>query len=94
MRENDGFHRVQRIEIQGQVLDSNINQLADPRVDVLPGSRVAPWGKHLVSEHEQCWRQILRLLKLNLFEKRDLIALLQGDPPIMQRLNIQQMALL
>jgi putative transposase len=27
-------------------------------------------------------QQILRLLQLNLFEKRDLMALLQGDPPI------------
>ena len=27
-------------------------------------------------------QQILRLLNLNLFEKRDLMALLRGDPPI------------
>jgi hypothetical protein len=27
-------------------------------------------------------QQILRLLQLNLFEKRDLMALLRGDPPI------------
>ncbi|HNP52864.1 MAG TPA: IS4 family transposase, partial [Nitrosomonas nitrosa] len=27
-------------------------------------------------------QQILRLLHLNLFEKRDLMALLPGDPPI------------
>lgn len=26
-------------------------------------------------------QQILRLLHLNLFEKRDLMSLLQGDPP-------------
>ena len=26
-------------------------------------------------------QQILRLLQLNLFEKRDLMALLRGDPP-------------
>ena len=39
-------------------------------------------------------QQILRLLQLNLFEKRDLMALLRGDPPPMLRINIQQMALL
>ena len=39
-------------------------------------------------------QQILRLLQINLFEKRDLIALLRGDSPVMPKLNIQQMALL
>jgi hypothetical protein len=34
------------------------------------------------------------LLQLNLFEKRNLMELLRGDPPVMPRLNIQQMALL
>ena len=46
------------------------------------------------SKLKKSMQQILRLLQLNLFEKRDLIALLRGDPPVMPRLNIQQMALL
>ncbi len=46
------------------------------------------------SRLKKSMRQILRLLQLNLFEKRDLMALLRGDPPVMPRLNIQQMALL
>ena len=40
-------------------------------------------------------QQILRLLQLNLFEKRDLMALLRGDPPIDNKTtNIHQMELL
>lgn len=39
-------------------------------------------------------QQILRLLQLNLFEKRDLMALLRGDPPNVRQLDINQMALL
>ena len=39
-------------------------------------------------------QQILRLLQINLFEKRDLMALLRGDPQVMPKHNIQQMALL
>lgn len=39
-------------------------------------------------------QQILRLLHLNLFEKRDMMALLRGDPPRALTLNINQMALL
>ena len=39
-------------------------------------------------------QQILRLLQLNLFEKRDLMALLRGDPPCDTQLNINQIALL
>lgn len=39
-------------------------------------------------------QQILRLLQLNLFEKRDLMALLRGDPPNDRQLDINQMALL
>jgi putative transposase len=39
-------------------------------------------------------QQILRLLQLNLFEKRDLIALLRGDPPRDNQLAVNQMALL
>jgi len=34
------------------------------------------------------------LLQLNLFEKRDLMALLRGDPPDDNQLAINQMALL
>jgi len=39
-------------------------------------------------------QQILRLLQLNLFEKRDLMALLRGDPPNDRQLDTNQMALL
>ena len=39
-------------------------------------------------------QQILRLLQLNLFEKRDLIALLRGDPPNDKQPDINQMVLL
>jgi putative transposase len=39
-------------------------------------------------------QQILRLLQLNLFEKRDLMALLRGHPPPDHRPSINQMALL
>jgi len=39
-------------------------------------------------------QQILRLLQLNLFEKRDLMALLRGDPPDNRQSNINQLALL
>lgn len=39
-------------------------------------------------------QQILRILHLNLFEKRDLMALLRGHPPRELNLNINQMALL
>lgn len=39
-------------------------------------------------------QQMLRLLHLNLFEKRDLMALLRGDPPRHKQLDIHQMALL
>ena len=39
-------------------------------------------------------QQILRLLQLNLFEKRDLMALLRGDPPRELNLNSNQMVLL
>jgi putative transposase len=46
------------------------------------------------SKLKKSMQQILRLLQLNLFEKRDLMALLRGDPPVMPRLNFQQMALL
>ena len=39
-------------------------------------------------------QQILRLLQLNLFEKRDLMALLRGDPLHHNQININQLALL
>jgi hypothetical protein len=38
-------------------------------------------------------QQMLRILQLNLFEKRDLMALLQGDPLGDNQMNINQMAL-
>ncbi len=39
-------------------------------------------------------QQILRLLQLNLFEKRDLMALLRGDPPGNRQVAMNQMVLL
>jgi putative transposase len=39
-------------------------------------------------------QQILRLLQLNLFEKRDLMALLRGDPPRENQIDTNQMVLL
>jgi len=39
-------------------------------------------------------QQLLRLLHLNLFEKRDLIALLRGDPPRDNRVSANQMNLI
>ncbi len=39
-------------------------------------------------------QQILRLLQLNLFEKRDMMALLRGDPPQHNKFNINQMSFL
>jgi len=39
-------------------------------------------------------QQILQLLQLNLFEKRDLYALLRGDPPEKQCINENQLAFL
>ena len=38
-------------------------------------------------------QQLLRILQLNLFEKRDLMALLRGDPPSNDRVNPDQMVL-
>lgn len=46
------------------------------------------------SRLERSMQQILRLLQLNLFEKRDLMALLRGDPPRASVVNIYQMNLL
>ena len=39
-------------------------------------------------------QQIVRLLQLNLFEKRDLMALLRGDPPVDRQVNSAQLGLL
>ena len=39
-------------------------------------------------------QQILRLLQIKLFEKRDLIALLRGDPQQMSKQNILYLAVL
>ncbi len=46
------------------------------------------------SKLKKSMQQILRLLQLNLFEKRDLMALLRGDPPLDRKTDINQMTLL
>lgn len=46
------------------------------------------------SKLNKSMQQILRLLQLNLFEKRDMMALLRGDPVPDRLPNINQMALL
>ena len=46
------------------------------------------------SKLKKSMQQILRLLQLNLFEKRDLMALLRGDPPLDSKTSINQLALL
>jgi len=46
------------------------------------------------SKLRKSMQQILRLLQLNLFEKRDLLALLRGDPPIDHQVSVKQLALL
>jgi hypothetical protein len=46
------------------------------------------------SKMEKSMRQILQLLQLNLFEKRDLMALLRGQPPIDRNANNTQMVLM
>jgi len=46
------------------------------------------------SKLRKSMQQILRLLQLNLFEKRDLMALIRGDPPIINNTNINQMGLI
>lgn len=46
------------------------------------------------SKLQKSTQQILRLLQLNLFEKRDIMALLRGDPPDSRKPNINQMVLL
>jgi len=46
------------------------------------------------SKLQKSTQQILRLLQMNLFEKRDLMALLRGDPPRDKQPDINQMVLL
>jgi putative transposase len=46
------------------------------------------------SKLDKSMQQILRLLQLNLFEKRGLIALLKGDPPDDKLPDINQILLL
>ena len=46
------------------------------------------------SKLKKSMQQILRLLQLNLFEKRDLLTLLRGDPPPLRQADINQMLLL
>lgn len=46
------------------------------------------------SQLNKSMQQILRVLQLNLFEKRDLMGLLRGDPVVDRSTNINQMALL
>jgi putative transposase len=46
------------------------------------------------SKLKKSMQQILRLLQLNLFEKRDMMALFRGDPPRDNLPDINQMALL
>lgn len=48
----------------------------------------------LQSKVGKTMQQILRILQLNLFEKRDLIALLQGDPIHQTNYNTNQLSLL
>jgi len=47
----------------------------------------------LQSKIDKSMQQILRLLQMNLFEKRDLIALLRGDPPDRIYINPDQLLL-
>lgn len=46
------------------------------------------------SKLKKSMQQILRLLQLNLFEKRDLMALLRGDPPNRKQYDSNQMVML
>ncbi|MES9859981.1 MAG: IS4 family transposase [Candidatus Thiodiazotropha sp. LLP2] len=45
------------------------------------------------SKLKKSMQQILRLLQLNLFEKRELMALLRGDPPCDNQVHVNQMVL-
>ena len=46
------------------------------------------------SKLKKSMQQIIRLLQLNLFEKRDLLPLLRGDPPRIEQHDINQLVLL
>lgn len=46
------------------------------------------------SKLKKSMQQIIRILQLNLFERRDLMALLRGDPVVDRSININQMTLL
>ena len=46
------------------------------------------------SKLKKSMQKMLRLLQLNLLEKRDLMALLRGDPLRNKQVNISQLALL
>ena len=46
------------------------------------------------SKLKKSMQQIVQLLQLNLFDKRDLLALLRGEPPIAQQIPINQLVLL
>ncbi len=46
------------------------------------------------SKLNRSMQQLLRLLQLNLFEKRDLMALLRGDPPLRPNFNPNQLSFL
>lgn len=46
------------------------------------------------SKLKKSMQQIVRLLQLNLFDKRDLLALLRGEQPIAQQIPINQLVLL
>lgn len=46
------------------------------------------------SKLDKSLQQILRILQLNLCEKRDLMTLLRGDPPINHQVNTNQLGLL
>jgi len=47
----------------------------------------------LRSKLNKSLQQMVRLLQMNLFEKRDLMALLRGDPPDRTDVNINQLIL-
>jgi len=46
------------------------------------------------SRLQKSTQQILRLLQMNMFEKRDLMALLRGDPPYVSQVDVNQLVLL
>ena len=70
---------------QAEPEDQNLpRHFAQRRADANLGGDVHVSVTGLYQVHEQArlgMQQILRLLQLNLFERRDLMALLRGDPP-------------